>query len=424
MLPPRRTNLDMLPTRRIVSVMIRRLILVTVMASAAVAQHRRQQAPDPPVAPTAPTSTPASNANTGSNIKPDWGATSSHRDSYTLELGGSTLWRDTFIDLRAGEQLQISAEGTVTYANAKASEFGPEGIPRNLADLVHPYAIANAGHGELIGRLGSGNAARTFEVGTSVAYAAPVAGRLFLGLNQSKEDAAIAGGSFLVTVDVLGEGLSTPEATIVGGPKERSMPAITTALLDSIPRRVADRDHTPGDIVNILIVGTEKEMVNAFTSAQWVEVDISLETAVLVGLIDTIEKKDYLTMPMSTLYLFDRPQDYGFVHAEPVQVVMSRNHLRVWRSPYKVNGRTLWCVAATHDIGFERDERNNRLTHKIDPAIDNEREYVNETLSGTGLVTGRTHVLPTHPVTEAKTATGGSFHSDGRILVLVLKSGT
>jgi len=31
-------------------------------------------------------------------------------------------------------------------------------------------------------------------------------------------------------------------------------------------------------------------------------------------------------------------------------------------------------------------------------------------------------VTPPHPVTEAKTATGGGFHSDGRIVVLMLKS--
>ena len=81
----------------------------------------------------------------------------------------------------------------------------------------------------------------------------------------------------------------------------------------------------------------------------------------------------------------------------------------------------LWCIAATHDIGFERDQRNNGLTHKIDPAIDGEREYVNETLSGTGLVSQRAHIAPPGALTTAKTATGGEFHSDGRILILVLK---
>jgi hypothetical protein len=103
---------------------------------------------------------------------------------------------------------------------------------------------------------------------------------------------------------------------------------------------------------------------------------------------------------------------------------MSRNHLRAWKSPYLIDGRILWCIAATHDIGFERDQRNNGLTHTIDPAIDGEREYINDTLSETGLVVERSHVTPPDPLFTAKTATGGEFHSDGRILVLVLKDTT
>src|SRR6202030_2466614 len=97
-----------------------------------------------------------------------------------------------------------------------------------------------------------------------------------------------------------------------------------------------------------------------------------------------------------------------------------RKSLRLWQSHHSIDGRPVWCIAATHDIGLERDERNNGITHKIDPDIDKEREYVNDTLSGTGLVLAREHIAPSDPLTEARTATGGTFHSDGRILVLVL----
>ena len=47
-----------------------------------------------------------------------------------------------------------------------------------------------------------------------------------------------------------------------------------------------------------------------------------------------------------------------------------------------------------------------------------------QTLTETGLVVKRDHVTPPNALTEAKTATGGEFHSDGRVLVLVLKPGT
>jgi hypothetical protein len=125
-------------------------------------------------------------------------------------------------------------------------------------------------------------------------------------------------------------------------------------------------------------------------------------------------------MPMSALYLFGRSQDYGWAHAEPIKVVASRNHLRIWKAPFDVGGQTLWIGAATHDIGFDRDQRNDGITHKIDPDIDLEREYVEKTLNATGLIAEVAHALPTDALKEAKTATGGSFHSDGRVLILKL----
>jgi hypothetical protein len=133
-----------------------------------------------------------------------------------------------------------------------------------------------------------------------------------------------------------------------------------------------------------------------------------------------LSKESYLTMPMSPLYLFGRAQDFGWAHAEPIAVVASRNHLRIWKAPFTAKGQTVWVGAATHDIGFEKDQRNDNLTHKIDPDIDLERKYVEKTLSGTGLVDQVSHFLPNHPVKEAKTATGGSFHSNGEVLVLKL----
>jgi hypothetical protein len=350
--------------------------------------------------------------------------------SYEIDVAGKVEWVDTNVDVRGGAKLRFTATGKITYPpdtsytgkSRTLGTFGPDGLPRGWADLIHQYAVKDAGHGALIGRFGSDAYAQPFLVGASKEYDVPVAGRLFLGINQSMSEASTADGSFHVKIEVLNEG--SAEAGAVGGPAETRIPAITPDLLSKIPRRVSDPSGNPGDMVNVLIVGTQDQVVQVFTTAGWVQVDKTVGGSMLNAVFNSIQKKDYLTMPMSTLYLFNRAQDYGFAHGEPVKVAMSRNHLRVWKSPYEINGRPLWCVAATHDIGFERDQRNNGVTHKIDPAIDGEREYVNGTLSGTGLVLKRDHVTPADPLTTAKTATGGEFHSDGRILVLVLKNTT
>ena len=350
--------------------------------------------------------------------------------SYDIDVPAAKEWVDTNIDVRGGAKLRFTATGEITYPadqsysgkTRTAGTFGPDGLPRGFADLIHQYAVRDAGHGALIARIGSDAYAQAFLVGASKEYSVPVAGRLFLGINQSMSEASTAQGSFHAKIEVLDEGLST--ASNAGGPVESRVPGVTPDLLSKIPRRISDPAGKPGDMVNVLIVGTQDQMLQAFNAAGWVKVDAKVQNTALNAVMDSLEKKDYLTMPMSTLFLFGRAQDYGFAHAEPVRVAMSRNHLRVWKSTFEVDGRPLWCVAATHDIGFERDQRNNGLTHKIDPAIDGEREYVNGTLSGTGLVVQRDHVTPADPLTTAKTATGGEFHSDGRILVLVLNNTT
>ena len=348
--------------------------------------------------------------------------------TYEIDVPATKEWIDTNIDVHGGAKLRFTATGQITYPSDQSysgrtrssGTFGPGGLSRGFADLLHQYAVGDAGHGALIGRVGPDTYAQAFLVGASKEYVVPVAGRLFVGLNQSMSEAAKAQGSFHVKIEVLDEG--SKDAANPGGPAETRVPGITPDVLNKIPRRVSDPAGKPGDMVNVLLVGTQDQLVQVFTDAGWVKVDAKVENTALNAIVDSLEKKDYLTMPMSTLFLFGRAQDYGFAHAEPVRVAMSRNHLRVWKSSYEVDGRPLWCVAATHDIGFERDQRNNGVTHKIDPAIDGEREYVNGTLSGTGLVIQRDHVTPAQPLTTAKTATGGEFHSDGRILVLVLKN--
>ena len=351
-------------------------------------------------------------------------ATATSGKTYEVDVPANTMWLDTKIDLLAGAQIQFTATGTAAYPStdskgqSKTQSFGADGIARGWRDLVHQYPVANSGHGALIGRIGSGDGAQPFAVGQSQKLAIPVPGRLFLGINQGMREAATAQGSFHVSIAVLSAGTGEANAPFL---PDTPVSSVTSDLLGKIPRRVSDTSGNPGDLVNALLIGTQDDVTAVFKAAGWVQVDRSVTDTILSGALATFSKEAYLTMPMSTLYLFDRPQDYGFAHAEPVKVVESRNHLRAWKSPYEVAGHPVWCIAATHDIGFERDQRNNGLTHKIDPAIDGEREYVNDTLSSTGLVVQRTHVTPPNALTTAKTATGREFHSDGRILILVLK---
>jgi hypothetical protein len=133
------------------------------------------------------------------------------------------------------------------------------------------------------------------------------------------------------------------------------------------------------------------------------------------------QKEDSLQMPMSQLYLFGRVQDFGYEMAEPYAMVASRHHFRVWKTTATYNGQPIWAGAGTHDIGFEKDQRNGKVTHKIDPAVDGERENIGQSLLQAGRVKVLSYFTPSDPVLESKNATGGGFHSDGRVLVIFLQ---
>ena len=331
---------------------------------------------------------------------------------FTLESG--KVWTETGIFLEPGQRIVVTAEGKLRYTDAKADN-GPDGLARGFKDLIRILPFNGAGRGAFIGKIGDPDVAEPFLIGANKEVVAPVSGKLSLGINQATSDTGE--GSYTVKVEVY--------ATDSYAPREVArqvsfIPGIDNTLFTKIPRRISDKAGNLGDVVNFMILGTEDDMKKTFTTAGWVKVDADVTTTILMGALASFSKESYLTMPMSTLYLFDRPQDYGWAHAEPISVVASRNHLRIWKAPFTVNGKTLWVGAATHDVGFERDQRNDRLTHKIDPNIDLERDYVEKTLASTGLVAEVTHFLPNHPLQEAKTATGGSFHSNGQVVILKL----
>jgi hypothetical protein len=338
------------------------------------------------------------------------------RLSKNFTLKGDSGWIDTGIDVAPGEHIVVTAKGTLRYSDAKADN-GPDGLSRGFKDLLRILPYNAAGRGALIGRVGDADVAQPFLLGASNDVAVPVGGRLGIAINQSKNDTG--DGSYTVHVEIIAAD-ATAATSFTVAKTVTSLPGIDDSLFAKIPRRIADKAGNPGDMVNFLILGSETAMQNVFTAAGWVKVDSDVQNTILHGLISSLEKQSYLTMPMSQLYLFGRSQDYGWAHAEPIDVVRSRNHLRIWQAPVTVNGETLWVGAATHDIGFERDERNNGLTHKIDPDIDLERDYVEKTLCSTGLVTQVFHFLPRNPMQEARTATGGSFHSNGQVLILKL----
>jgi len=189
-------------------------------------------------------------------------------------------------------------------------------------------------------------------------------------------------------------------------------------ILAYVPRRIMDSSGRDGDMVNLIFVGTREQVELAFQNAGWDNTIRSKYKAVWHAMK---HPKDQVAMPMSRLFLFGRPQDLGLALEDPQSTMTRRHHIRIWKTDYTLNGAPVWVGAATHDIGVEKDKRSfTSITHRIDPDVDAEREFVGQTLTKLPSGPKISYFLPSDPVREATTATGGDYHSDGRMLLLSL----
>lgn len=123
---------------------------------------------------------------------------------------------------------------------------------------------------------------------------------------------------------------------------------------------------------------------------------------------------------MAHFFLYGRTQDYSYALPDPTHILSQRHHLRVWRTDCKVNGTPVWVAAATHDVAIEIKLWKPNMTHRIDPEVDAERDFVKKSLEDTRMVTRRDYVSPGEPVYEATTTGGQPYFSDGRLVMLEL----
>ena len=341
---------------------------------------------------------------------PDASQLKARKGSYSFKIEGGD-WTDTGVTVTPADHLNFTATGDLALADGRSAP--PDGLTRGWKDLIRTYPLNSANSGALIGRIGNEAAAVPFLIGASKDMDVSATGNLYLRLNLSS--------------DLSGTGNVEVKMKLTNQPTQKTVSApdlarlLSPQLFADVPRRVGDLQGNPGDMVNYALIGTQDQVTKAFAAAGWVQVDKTTQDAVVHGLISTLSHAAYTEMPMSTLYLFGRSQDLSYARADPLAVAAIRHHLRVWKTTETVGGEPLWVGSATHDNGFEKDQRNGGVTHHIDANVDQERDFLEQSFSGAGVIAGAAYVMPANPLTTAKTATGGSFESDGRIVVMDLK---
>jgi len=177
-----------------------------------------------------------------------------------------------------------------------------------------------------------------------------------------------------------------------------------------------------GDPVNLVVVGDGEEILSAFVRAGWRETETQKGRAMKV-LWSYLNRQRYDYAPMSTLWLFERGQDAGF--QKPRETPHERNHFRLWLTPWRYQGQSVWIGAISRDIGlrYTTKSRFMFITHKIDSDVDETREYLLEDLLSVNAVkeVGYVKGVGTVPISDPKlNPMNDPWYSDGLRLVLFL----
>ena len=198
-------------------------------------------------------------------------------------------------------------------------------------------------------------------------------------------------------------------------------------------------DGFASDPVNIAIIGTRSEIVQAMEKAGWYVADKKTPQSLLKMCANALSNRPYRNAPMSSLYLFGRKQDIGF--ELPIKGARNhRHHVRFWATTYDKTApltvesihwhqqeyekmtkkKLLWIGAASRDAGLTIIRHNGQMTHMMDPDTNAERKFIIDCLRGAGQTMDTTILKLDDPCGLTNRGWRASLHTDGNLHVISL----
>jgi LssY C-terminus len=181
-----------------------------------------------------------------------------------------------------------------------------------------------------------------------------------------------------------------------------------------------------GDPLNLVIVEGQQDPIIPFIARGWhlarqLNVSSALDTARAF-----IFRDEFLTSPVSPLYVFGRKEDLALQKAR--STINERLHARFWLTPYTFESRKVWIGQISRDIGVRlTDQTWNLTTHKIGPDVDFDRSYLLQDLLMSGFVNQYGYVdgVRAAPASAPRTnLTGDPYYTDGLRAVVFLSNQT
>lgn len=182
----------------------------------------------------------------------------------------------------------------------------------------------------------------------------------------------------------------------------------------------AEHGAVDADPINIALVGDSATIVHAFLSAGW---DIAARMGMKADFATFIRasaNRGYANQPVSTLLLDGRAPDLIFERV--TNTMAKRHHIRLWKWTDHIDGASVWLASASHDIGIEYLRDRRHFTHRVDAAIDAERDKVANDLWAADCIAQRSDVPRALPMALRVNDGRDLVMTDGDVILLRLRA--
>jgi hypothetical protein len=192
--------------------------------------------------------------------------------------------------------------------------------------------------------------------------------------------------------------------------------------LREMPPTTANRLETRhGDPLNLVVIGEFGTLLTVF-APRWDESEtITLATCWKTAAAFVLGSQ-YRYSPVSPLYLFGRSQDVALQRIR--HSINDRLHLRLWMSQLRFQGLPVWVGQISRDIGVRFTTSTwNLTTHRVNPDVDEARDYIVEDLLAAEHVQAVAYVDGVgacQPESPRRNLTGDPYYTDGKRAVVLI----
>jgi hypothetical protein len=178
-----------------------------------------------------------------------------------------------------------------------------------------------------------------------------------------------------------------------------------------------------GDPLNVAFVGEPDDVFTALSRRGWHPTEQTYSAAIWRTIRSFIFRSRYRYSPVSPLWAFGRSQDIAGQKARGT--IHLRNHMRLWLTPIRFRGQTVWIGQISRDIGVRFIWAFPPTTHKIDPDVDEARSGLiqdlaySQALARFAFVSGVGAASSDEPRTNL---TGDPYFTDGLRAVLFFEA--